>query len=89
MNPNLAFAFLFAALVVEHTLTDNVFAGKSLFFRLLDPGTIGFSIVETVGATLWLSIVDGGDPVGGFVVLFVFQFIEHLMGIAFGRRRMA
>jgi len=86
INQALAFVFLLAGLIVEHTLTDNVLKGKSLFFRLVDLRVVPVSIVETVGATAWLQLVDAGQVVEGIVVLVVLQFIEHVMAVALSRR---
>lgn len=86
INPALAFVFLLAGLIIEHTLTDNVMKGHNLFFRIVDLRVLPFSIVETVGATAWLRFVDHGMAIEGIVVLVVLQFIEHMMATALSRR---
>jgi hypothetical protein len=89
-------------LVPQHTIEDNVLRGEGLFSRLLDFGTVGFSVVEAAGATVWLLLVRRGglleaplaeaglgtvDPaVVGVGVLAVALFLEHLIGVAFSRR---
>ena len=52
---------LAVVLVPQHTIEDNVLRGRGLFSRLFDSGTIGFSIIETAGATVWLALVFDGS----------------------------
>src|SRR3972149_1621304 len=54
-------------LIVEHTLSDNVFKDRGLFSRLADGRTIGFSIIEAAGATIWLALVQNNLAAGGIV----------------------
>jgi len=68
-------------------LSDNVFKDKGLFSRLADRRTIGFSIIEAVGATIWLALVQDNLAVVGIAVLTVGALIEHTMAVALGRRR--
>lgn len=94
-------AVLLAALLVpQHTVEDNVLRGRGALSDLLDLGTLGFSAVEAVGATLWLALqfgrldgvleivglggVDGG--LVGLAVLAAFLFVEHRMGVRFSSR---
>lgn len=48
-------------LVPQHTIEDNVLKGESLFSEFFDGGTVGFSIIESVGATVWLAFVFDGS----------------------------
>jgi len=87
LNAILAAVVLAVLLIVEHTLSDNVFKDKGLFSRLVDRRTIGFSIIEAVGATIWLALVQANLAVVGIGVLTVGALIEHTMAVALGRRR--
>src|SRR3990172_1656008 len=87
VNIILAAIVLAVLLVVEHTLSDNVFKDRALFSRLADGRTIGFSIIEAVGATIWLVLVQENLAIVGIVVLAVGAFIEHTMAVALGQRR--
>jgi hypothetical protein len=89
-------------LVPQHTIEDNALRGKALFSNLLDAGTVGFSIVESVGATVWLVFVLSPDLVAGLLagtplatvetevvglgVLALALFVEHTIGVRFSRR---
>ncbi len=68
-------------LIIEHTVSDNVFTRKRLFERLADKRTIGFSIIEAAGATIWLALIDIDFAVVGLVVLAAASFIEHNMAV--------
>ena len=68
-------------LIIEHTVSDNVFRRKRLFERLADKRTIGFSIIEAAGAAIWLALIDIGFAVVGLVVLAAASFIEHNMAV--------
>ena len=74
-------------LILEHTLSDNVFKGRGLFSRLLDARTIGFSLIEAAGAAIWLALVEANLAVVGIVILVVASFIEHLLAVALGRKK--
>ena len=87
LNAILAAVVLAVLLIVEHTLSDNVFKDKGLFSRLVDGRTIGFSIIEAAGAALWLTLVQANLAVVGIGVLAVISFIEHTMAVSLGRRR--
>ena len=87
LNVILAAVVLAVLLVVEHSLSDNVFKDKGLFSRLADGRTISFSIIEAVGATIWLALVQDNLAVVGIAVLTVGALIEHTMAVALGRRR--
>ncbi len=85
LNALLAAAVLAGLLIVEHTLSDNVFKDRGLFARLIDARTIIFSIVEAAGAAIWLILVESNQAVVGIAILAVASFIEHLMAVALGR----
>lgn len=89
-------------LIPQHTIEDNVLRGESLFTSLFSVGTVGFSIVEGVGSTVWLLFalepetvqpllnqlgVTGVTPaVLGVVILAVTLLVEHVVGVRFARR---
>lgn len=84
-------------LVPQHTIEDNVLRGEALLSTLLDRGTVGFSLLEALGASLWLAFVtelpitaglSGGlDPgVLGVTLLAVLLFAEHNVGVSYSRR---
>jgi len=89
-------------LVPQHTVEDNVLRDRPPFSSVLDPMTIGFSLVEAVGATLWLLFVFEGwlfkdvlvalglGGVGadavGLAVLAVFLSVEHDIGVALAKQ---
>ena len=93
---------LFALLLVpQHTIEDNVLRGAGPFASLVDLGTLGFSVVEAVGATVWLLLVfeagqfsgllatlglGGVDPAAvGLGAMATFLLIEHDIGVALAR----
>jgi len=86
LNAIVAAVVLAGLLIVEHTLSDNVFKGKGLFSRLIDARTIVFSLIEAVGAAIWLALVQADLMVVGIVILLAASFIEHLLAVALGRR---
>lgn len=88
-------------LVPQHTIEDNALRGEDLFWPLINARTIGFSLIEAVGATVWLLFVRRGDLVAplldgrlgtiepalaGVGILAVTLFIEHNLGVLFARR---
>jgi len=89
-------------LVPQHTVEDNVLRGRSFFDRLLNPNTIGFSLVESAGATVWLLFVRNPqlveprlellgvgslDPTTiGVGILALALLVEHDIGVTFSRR---
>lgn len=85
----LAFVILAGLLIIEHTISDNVFRGKPLFGVIADKRTIGFSIIEGGGAGIWLVLVQTGDStlsILGVVILIVGSFSEHLLSIRLAKR---
>lgn len=89
VNMIVAAVVLTGLLILEHTLSDNVFKGRGIFSKLLDARTIGFSVVEAVGAAIWLALVEANLAVVGIVILVVASFIEHLLAVALGRKETA
>lgn len=87
LNAIVAAVVLTSLLILEHTLSDNVFKGKGLFSRLLDGRTIGFSLIEAAGAAIWLALVEANLAVVGVLILVVASFIEHTMAVALGREK--
>ena len=87
LNAIVAAVVLTGLLILEHSLSDNVFKGKGLFSRLLNGRTIGFSLIEAVGAAIWLSLVEASLAVVGILILVVASFIEHTMAVALGREK--
>ena len=89
-------------LVPQHTIEDNALRGKGLISKLVDLRTLGFSIVEGVGATVWLLFVTqtavveplltdlGVSAVGpetvGVAILALALLVEHVIGVGFSRR---
>lgn len=60
-------ALLAVLLVPQHTVEDSVLRGRGLLADLLDLNTLGFSIVEAAGATVWLVFVLRSDLVAPFM----------------------
>ena len=87
LNAILAAVVLTGLLVVEHTLSDNVFKGRGLFSKLLDGRTAGFSLIEAIGAGIWLALAEANMAVLGIVILVVASFIEHTLAVALGRKQ--
>lgn len=54
---------LAALLVPQHTVEDSLLRGRGLLSDLADVNTLGFSILEAAGATLWLVFVLQSDLV--------------------------
>jgi hypothetical protein len=87
LNMILAAVFLTISLIIEHTLSDNVFKGRDIFSKLLDARTIGFSLVEVIGAAIWLALVQADMSVVGIAILLIASFIEHLLAVALARKQ--
>lgn len=84
-------------LVPQHTIEDNVLQGTSVRGRLIDLNTVGFSVVEAIGATAWFALVVRPDLVGsvapgfdaavvGLAALVVALFVEHTLGVRHATR---
>jgi len=99
----LAATVLAVLLVPQHTVEDNALRGTDPFSSILDLGTIGFSIIESVGATIWLVLVfdpalvidrlpsgtlGGFDPATvGLALLALALFVEHNIAVTYSRGR--
>lgn len=92
-----AFVVLGVLLVPQHTIEDNILQGRDLLGDLIDLDTVGFSLIEAAGATVWLALVlrpglVGGTVAGldaalvGLAVLAVALFAEHSIGVRFSSR---
>jgi len=95
-------ALLAILLVPQHTIEDNALRGAGLLSSLLDLRTLGFSIIEGLGATVWLlfvtqtSVVEplltdlgvstAGPETVGVAILAVALLVEHVVGVSFSRR---
>ena len=94
---------LFAVVLVpHHTVEQNILRGAEPFETVFDLETVGFSLVQAAGATLWLLFAFEGAlfrdllevlglwTVGpgavGLGLLAVVLFIEHDIGLALARR---
>lgn len=86
LNLFAAAAFLAIALLIEHTLSDNVFRSRGLFSKIIEARTIGFTIIEVVAASVWLLLVLVGQPVIGTAVLLVGSFVEHNIAVKVAQR---
>ena len=83
----IAAVVLASLLIVEHTLSDNVFKHKRLFERLTDKRTVIFSIIESSGAAIWLALAQADLGVFGIIVLAAASFVEHTMAVDLGRKQ--
>jgi hypothetical protein len=97
-----AAAVLAVLLVPQHTVEDNVLRGGRPLSSLFNPGTVGFSVLEAVGSTIWLFLVFRGaearpvlldlglagvrPEVLGVAVLAGTLFVEHVTGVMFSDR---
>ncbi|WP_276250675.1 hypothetical protein [Haloarcula rara] len=98
----LAAGALFSVLLVPlHTVEDNVLRGVAPFETVVDLGTAGFSVVEAIGATVWLLLVFEGEQFSGLLAalglggvdpsavglaaLGVILLVEHDIGVALAR----
>lgn len=92
-----AFAVLAILLVPQHTIEDNILQGRSLIGDLVNLNTVGISLIEAVGATVWLALVLRPDLVDGLItgldaalvglgILAVALFVEHSIGVRFSSR---
>ncbi|MBX0323540.1 hypothetical protein EGH21_10915 [Halomicroarcula sp. F13] len=89
-------------LVPQHSVEDNVLRGEAPLSETLNLDTVGFSLVEGVGATVWLLLVfegqqftdllatlgfGGVDPAAvGLAALGVFLLVEHDIGVTLARQ---
>ncbi|WP_135820012.1 hypothetical protein [Halostella litorea] len=89
-------------LVPQHTIADNALRGCGPFSTLADLQTLGFSVVQAGGATLWLLAARRGDlvapflaelgvgtvepAVAGAAALAAALLVTHVCAVAFARR---
>lgn len=76
-----AVTFLFAALVVEHTVSKNVHERRGLFDEFFNFDVVPHTIVEVVACSGWLLLVREGQPIWGIAVLFAGSLIEHVIAV--------
>jgi hypothetical protein len=93
------------ALALQHTAEVDALRGAPLGSRLVDPSTVGYSLVTAAGATAWLALETGlasGEPLAGLAVeagfapdivglgaLAAALLVEHAVGVAVARRECA
>ncbi|QPV61778.1 hypothetical protein I7X12_13590 [Halosimplex litoreum] len=91
------------ALALQHTAEVDALRGAPLGSRLVDPSTVGYSLVTAAGATAWLALETGvasGDPLAdlgvglapdivGSGALATALLVEHVAGVAVARRECA
>ena len=87
LNAIVAAVVLTSLLILEHTISDNVFKGKGLFSKLIDAQTIGFSLIEAAGAAIWLALVEANLAIVGVLILVIASFVEHMLAVALGRKK--
>lgn len=51
---------LFVFMLPQHSIEDNVLRGRGALSDLIEPGTVVFTVVEALGATVWLALVFRG-----------------------------
>lgn len=89
-------------LVPQHSVEDNILRGEAPLSETFNLDTVGFSLVEGIGATVWLLLVfegqqfsdllatlglGGVDPaVVGLAALGVFLLVEHDIGVTLARQ---
>jgi hypothetical protein len=99
----LAGTVLAVLLIPQHTVGDNALSGRPAFSSLLDPGTFGFSVVKSAGATVWLLFVHhpryvlaripalalaSADPAAiGLAILTLALFVEHNIAVTYSRNQ--
>jgi hypothetical protein len=92
-----AFGILVILLVPQHTFEDNILQGHDLLSDVIALGTVGISLIEAIGATIWLALVLQPGLVGGSIagvdaalvglgILGIALFIEHNIGVRFSKR---
>lgn len=87
-NLVIASIFMFATLLVEHTLSDNVFTKRKLFERIFDRKVIGFTVVETIAAGIWIFYaLETEYAFVGVIILFIGSFAEHQLAVNLSQRQ--
>ncbi|MDS0276314.1 hypothetical protein NDI85_00660 [Halomicroarcula sp. S1AR25-4] len=95
-------AVLSVLLVPQHSVEDNILRGEAPLSNVVNLNTIGFSLVEGIGATVWLLLVfegqqfagllatlgfGGVDPAAvGLAALGIFLLVEHDIGVTLARQ---
>lgn len=82
IHPVLATAFLFSALVVEHTVSKNVHERRGLFDKIVEIAVVPHTIVETIACDGWLILVRTAQPIYGVVFLLVGSILEHTIAVS-------
>lgn len=52
---------LFVLMVPQHSVEDSALRGERVFRNLFKSGTVLFTLIEALGATIWLALVVDGD----------------------------
>ena len=87
LNIVLATGFLFLTLLLEHTISDNVFTHRGLFSRLFDRRVVGFTIIEAVGAGIWVFYALQTDyGFIGIIILAIASVAEHYFAVNLSQR---
>ena len=87
-NIIIASIFMFVTLLVEHTISDNVFTKRRLFERIFDRRVIGFTVIETVAAGIWIGFAFATDyAIVGVIILFIGSFAEHQLAVNLSQKQ--
>ncbi|NWF67591.1 MAG: hypothetical protein HXY40_00755 [Chloroflexi bacterium] len=78
LNYVAALAFLFVAMLLEHSADVAEHNGKVWHFYLTNPTMLFLTAVEAVGATAWLYLLDRQQDAAAVIVLFVAFVVEHI-----------
>lgn len=73
------FVFLTATMVLQHSVEKNLFEGKPLFGDIFHLIVVPHTLLETVGAFIWLFFVFAGQEILGAAVFSVFILVEHIV----------
>jgi len=92
-NPVVATVFLFGALWLEHSISDNVLKGRPFLDDLFRLRVVGFTAVETASCSLWLFFAVHGplaaaaiasavlSGVASVVILSIGSLVEHSLAL--------
>lgn len=69
---------LFVLMLPQHSIEDNALRGRALFSDVVHSGTAVFTVVEVVGATVWLALVLRGPELLGGIGLGLPQSLPPL-----------
>lgn len=75
----LAVGVLFVLMLLEHSADVAEQNGTHPLYYTRHPVALIYTIVEAVGAGLWLHYVRTGQPTLGIMILLVAMVIEHIM----------